>query len=144
MEKLQAMLDKAFGAPRTPREPERPSQGFLERERALAERAKKIELLRQARLAGPTESKPEPLVFEVVRHRGHWRTLHRKKYSKSYADQVAAVQAAKTLAREKRALGHTVEVRLCRADGQIIVQVIDSEESEQESPVTRRKARRPA
>ncbi len=143
MQKLQAMLDKAFGAPRAPREPERPSEGFLERERALAERARKIEALRQVRLAGPTDSKPEPLVFEVVRHRGHWRTLHRQKYSRSYADQVAALQAAKTLAREKRALGHTVEVRLCRADGQIIVQLIDNEQSEQDPPTGRVKARRP-
>ena len=127
MEKLQSMLDKAFGTSKAQREPERPSEGFLERERALAERAKKIELLRQARLAGAVESKPEPLVFEVVRHRGQWRTLHRKKYSKSYADQVAALEAAKTLAREKRALGHTVEVRLCRADGQVVVRLIDNE-----------------
>lgn len=144
MQKLQAMLDKAFGTPRAPREPERPSEGFLERERALAERAKKIEALRQVRLAGATGSTPEPLVFEVVRHRGHWRTLHRRKYSKSYADQVAALHAAKTLAREKRALGHAVEVRLCRADGQIIVQVIDNEQSERESPPARLKARRRA
>lgn len=130
MEKLQSMLDKAFGAPRAPREPERPSAGFLERERVFAERAKKIDLLRQARLAGgEAGSTPEPLVFEVVRHRGHWRTLHRKKYSKSYADQVAALEAAKILARKKRELGHTVEVRLCRTDGQVVVQLIDNEPS---------------
>lgn len=130
MQKLQSMLDKAFGAPKAPREPERPSEGFLERERALAERAKKIELLRQARLAGGgADATSGPLVFEVVKHRGHWRTRHRKKYSSSYADQAAALLAAKTLARKKRELGHMVEVRLCRTDGQVVVQSIDTEQS---------------
>lgn len=60
MQKLQSMLDKAFGAPKAPREPERPSEGFLERGRALAERAKKIEL---HRLASPAA--------ERMRRRGH-------------------------------------------------------------------------
>lgn len=126
MEKLQAMLDKAFGTPKAPREPERPSEGFLERERAFAERAKKIEMLRQARIGGA--SKPSgSLVFEVVRHRGHWRTLHRNRYSGPYADQTAAILAAKNLARKKRDLGHAVEVRLRRTDGQVVQQSIDDE-----------------
>lgn len=128
MEKLQAMLDKAFGSARAPREPERPSEGFLERERAFAERAKKIESLRQARVGGESKPWSGALVFEVVRHRGHWRTLHRNRYSSPYADQGTAILAAKNLARKKRDLGHAVEVRLRRTDGQVVPQAIEDDD----------------
>ena len=127
MEKFQAVLDQAFGAVKSSREPERPSTAFLERERAFAERAKKIEALRQARIAGDRPEAAQPLVFEIVRHRGHWRTLHRSKYSGPLPSQAAAIEAAKVLAKKKRDLGHAVEVLLRRADGQVVQQAIDDE-----------------
>jgi inosine-uridine nucleoside N-ribohydrolase len=128
MEKLQAMLDQAFGSAKGPREPERPSAAFLERERAFAVRAQKIEALRQARVTAEGPSAAHPLVFEVVRYRGHWRTLHRDRYSSPYPDQAAAVHAAKTAARKKRDLGHAVEVLLRRTDGQTVAQTVDDDQ----------------
>ena len=130
MQKLQAMIDKAFALPKTPREPERPSEAFLERERVFAERAKKIELLRQARVAGREVEVPHSLLFEVVRHRGHWRTLHRNRYSGPCDDQAAAIQAARRLARKKRDEGHDVDIRLRRTDGQIVPLPLEEEQSE--------------
>jgi hypothetical protein len=129
MQKLQDMLDKAFGSAPAPREPERPSEAFLQRERAFADRAKKIESLRKARVAGggATSSAAADLI-EVVRHRGHWRTRHHSKHSGPCEDQAAAILAARELARKKRDLDHTVEVRLCRTDGQIVPIAIDEEE----------------
>jgi hypothetical protein len=50
MNKLQHMLDTAFGRPNAEREPQAPSELYITRERELAERARKIEALRQARL----------------------------------------------------------------------------------------------
>ena len=67
-------------------------------------------------------------VFEVVRHRGHWRTLHRAKHSAPFPDQGAAILAAKKLARHKRDLGHAVEVILRRTDGTSVAQSIDGDE----------------
>ena len=67
-------------------------------------------------------------VFEVVRHRGHWRTRHCAKHSAPFVDQSAAILAAKKLARSKRDLGHTVEVILRRTDGDSVVQSIDGDE----------------
>jgi hypothetical protein len=67
-------------------------------------------------------------VFEIVRHRGHWRTLHCAKHSAPFRDQSAAILAAKKLARNKRDLGHTVEVILRRTDGDSVVQSIDGDE----------------
>jgi hypothetical protein len=130
MEKLQAMIDKAFALPKAPREPERPSEAFLERERAFTERAKKIELLRQARVAGGEAEAPRSLLFEVVRHRGHWRTLHRNRYSGPCDDQGAAILAARRLARKKRDEGHAVEIRLRRTDGQVLPLPLEEEQSE--------------
>ena len=127
MEKLQAVLDQAFGPAKGPREPERPSAAFLERERAFTVRAQKIEALRQARVTAEGPSAAHPLVFEVVRYRGHWRTLHRDRYSSPYPDQAAAIHAAKTAARKKRDLGHGVEVLLRRTDGQTVAQTVDDE-----------------
>lgn len=67
-------------------------------------------------------------VFEVVRHRGHWRTLHRARHSSPCSDQAAAIRAAKKLARLKRGEGHPVEVILRRTDGNTVVQSIDDDE----------------
>jgi hypothetical protein len=68
------------------------------------------------------------LLFEVVRHRGHWRVLHHNKHSTPHTDQLAAIVAGKRLARKKRKLGHPVEVRLVRTDGQVVVQDVDTEQ----------------
>jgi hypothetical protein len=66
--------------------------------------------------------------IEIVRHRGHWRTLIGGKHSTPFADQPAAILAAKTLARRKRDLGQSVEVILRRTDGESVVQSIDDDE----------------
>ena len=68
------------------------------------------------------------LVFEIVRHRGHWRTLHGAKRSSPFPDQTAAIMAAKRLARQKRDSGHAVEVILRRTDGDCVVQSVDGDE----------------
>jgi hypothetical protein len=127
MKNFQAMLDAAAGAPAAQRPPQEPSDASKERERAIAERARKIERLRQIRLDSPEGALPS-LVFEVVRHCGRWRTLHRGKLSPPFSDQTAAVLAAKALARKKRELGHSVEVVLRRTDGESVVQSIDDDE----------------
>lgn len=49
-------------------------------------------------------------VFEVVRYRGHWRTLHCARRSSPFPDQTAAILAAKKLARSKRDQG---QPKLC-------------------------------
>lgn len=51
MDKMQEMLDTVFGQTRAPRDPQQPNDFTLERERELAERARKIEALRKARMA---------------------------------------------------------------------------------------------
>lgn len=127
MKNFQAKLDAAFGPPRLDRAPQLPSDASKERDRAFAERAKRIEELRQVRLSKPEEQRVR-LVFEVVRHRGHWRTLHRAKHSSPFPDQAAAILAAKKLARQKRDLGHPVEVILRRTDGDSVVQALDDDE----------------
>lgn len=127
MKNLQAVIDAAFGAPEAVRAPQVPSDSFKQREQALAERAMKIEALRRERLAS-AQVRPASLVFEIVRHRGHWRTLHGGKHSSPLSDQAAAVLAAKKLARRKRDLGHAVEVILRRTDGECVVQSIDDDE----------------
>ena len=128
MEKLQTVLDQVFGSAKAPREPERPSAAFIERQRAFAARAQKIEALRQTRVTAEGPSTPHPLIFEVVRYRGHWRTLHHDRHSGPYPDQAAAIQAAKAAARKKLDAGHTVEVLLRRTDGQVVAQAIDDEQ----------------
>ena len=55
--KLQDMIDSAFGAKEASRTPQVPTEMFKERERALSDRAKKIEVLRQARLAAKTAAR---------------------------------------------------------------------------------------
>ena len=125
MPKLQNVIDAAFASVATePVHRQQPSAAFLERERAFIERAHKIEALRRARMANPDTTLPA-LVFEVVRHRGHWRVLHRHRHSTPFANQAAAISAARERAREKRSLGHAVEVYLRRTDGKVIAQPID-------------------
>ena len=126
--KLQEMIDSAFGAKEAPRTPQVPTEMFKERERAFSDRAKKIEVLREARLAAAGEMPRTSFVFEIVRFRGHWRTLHNGKHSSPFTDQAAAILAAKKLARQKTAEGHSVEVILRRADGDSVAQSIDTDE----------------
>ena len=60
------------------------------------------------------------LTYEVVRHRGHWRVLHMGKHSAPHLDQDAAKAAAMDSARQAKASGRDVAVRLLRTDGQVI------------------------
>ena len=123
--KLQAMIDAAFGKQDKLPPAQIPTARVKEQERAFSDRAKKIEALRLTRLAGAGEIPPTTFVFEVVRFRGHWRTLHRKKHSSAYPDQMAALMAAKKLARAKRKDGQDVKVVLRRTDGNAVIQGID-------------------
>jgi hypothetical protein len=125
--KLQEMIDAAFGEQPKPPAPQAPSEAFMERDRLLAVRAEKIESLRLARLAGAGEPAPAPLLFEVIRFRGHWRTRHGGKNSAALADQASAIVAAKKLAIAKRKLGHEVKVVLQRTDGREVEQPLDDE-----------------
>ena len=125
--KLQEMIDAAFGERPTPLAPQGPSEAFQERDRALAAQAEKIEGLRLARLANAGETAPAPLLFEIVRFRGHWRTRHGGKNSAALPDQASAILAARKLAIAKRKLGHEVKVVLRRTDGKDVVQAIDEE-----------------
>jgi hypothetical protein len=119
------MIDAAFGASETPRPPQAPTEELQERERAFSEQAKKVEALRHRRLAATTETVTSPHVIEIVRYRGHWRTLHNNKRSAPYQDQAAAILAAKKLAIAKRLDGHEVKVVLQRTDGNAVIQSID-------------------
>jgi hypothetical protein len=51
MDKLQHLLNTAFGHPQADRAPQEPNEFTIERQRAFDEAAKKIEALRQARVA---------------------------------------------------------------------------------------------
>ena len=122
---LQDMIDAAFGAQEKAPPPQAASEAAKERDRAFADRARKIESLRMARLTG--EPVLAPLLFEVVRVRGHWRTRHANKDSSAFPDQASAIAAAKKLAIAKRKQGHDVKVVLQRTDGNEVVQAIDDE-----------------
>jgi hypothetical protein len=124
---LQDMIDAAFGAQETPPPLQAPSEASKERDRAFGDRAKKIESLRMARLTSAGEPAPAPLLFEIVRIRGHWRTRHANKDSAAFPDQVSAIAAAKKLAIAKRKKGHDVKVVLQRTDGKEVIQAIDDE-----------------
>ena len=124
---LQDMIDAAFGAQEKAPPPQAPSEASKERERAFADRAKKIESLRAARLTNAGEPALAPLLFEVVRIRGHWRTRHAGKDSSAFPDQTSAIAAAKKLAIAKRKQGHEVKVVLQRTDGNEVIQAIDDE-----------------
>ena len=56
MEKLQQLLDTAFGQRVAQRAPEEPSQYFLQQQQRLARQAEKIAALRKARLERRQES----------------------------------------------------------------------------------------
>jgi predicted DNA-binding WGR domain protein len=124
---LQDMIDAAFGAQEKAPPPQAPSEASKERDRAFADRAKRIESLRAARLTNAAEPGLAPLLFEVVRIRGHWRTRHASKESSSFPDQASAIAAARKLAIAKRKQGHAVKVVLQRTDGKEVVQPIDDE-----------------
>jgi len=132
MQKLQQMIDAAFPGKEAEREPQQPSAGFTERQRAFAATATRVEALRQARLTGTGPARP--LLFEVVRHRGHWRIRHRNRHSSPFEDQTAAVAAAIKQAKAKREAGLAVEVRLNRTDGEVVVQPLDDETPDAKSP----------
>ena len=124
---LQDMIDAAFGAQEKAPPPQTPTEASKERDRAFADRAKKIESLRAARLTNAGEPALAPLLFEVVRIRGHWRTRHANKDSAAFPDQASAIAAAKKLAIAKRKRGHAVKVVLQRTDGKEVIQPIDDE-----------------
>jgi hypothetical protein len=124
VENLQVVLDAAFV--QAERAPQRPSVEFTEREKGFQEKASRIGALKQARMNSTQVGSPlASMLFEVVRHRGHWRILHRSKHSAPFPGQVEAIQAAKALARKKLTSGHPVEVRLNRTDGQVVAQPIE-------------------
>ena len=124
---LQDMIDAAFGAQEKAPPPQAPSEAAKDRDRAFADRAEKIESLRMTRLTNASEPALAPLLFEVVRIRGHWRTRHANKDSSAFPDQASAIVAAKKLAIAKRKRGHDVKVLLQRTDGNEVVQPIDDE-----------------
>jgi hypothetical protein len=124
---LQDMIDAAFGAQEKAPPPQAPSEAAKDRDRAFAARAEKIESLRMARLTNAGEPALAPLLFEIVRVRGHWRTRHANKDSAAFPDQVSAIAAAKKLAIAKRKRGHEVKVVLQRTDGKEVIQAIDDE-----------------
>ena len=122
---LQDMIDAAFGAQEKAPPPQAPSEAAKDRDRAFADRAEKIESLRMTRLTNASEPALAPLLFEVVRIRGHWRTRHANKDSSAFPDQASAIAAARKLAIAKRKRGHDVKVLLQRTDGNEVVQPID-------------------
>jgi hypothetical protein len=76
-----------------------------------------------------TVKQPEPLptlIYDVVRHRGHWRVLHIGKHSAPHANQKAAIASAMKLAAESKAAGRSVVVRLNRTDGRILDLTIET------------------
>ena len=124
---LQDMIDAAFGAEEKAHAPQAPSEAFKERDRAFSDRAQKVESLRLARLTNAGEPALPPLLFEIVRIRGHWRTRHANKDSAALPDQASAIAAAKKLAIAKRKQGHAVKVVLQRTDGREVMQPLDDE-----------------
>jgi hypothetical protein len=127
MQKLQQMIDAAFPSKVAERAPRQPSEACAARERSFAESAAKVEALRQARVKAGQPASAPVLVFEVVRHRGSWRILHRGKHTSPFSDQTAAIMAAIKQAKAKRETGAAVEVRLNRTDGDVVVQPLDDE-----------------
>src|SRR5687767_14502939 len=129
MKKLQQMIDAAFPKTDAKRSPQGPSEAFAERERSFAQTAARVETLRQARVEADRPANA-PVLFEVVRHRGSWRILHRGKHTSPFSDQTAAIMAAVKEAKAKREDGTAVEVRLNRTDGGVVVQSLDDETPE--------------
>ena len=129
MKKLQQMIDAAFPKTDAKRSPQGPSEAFAERERSFAQTAARVETLRQARVEADQPANA-PVLFEIVRHRGSWRILHRGKHTSPFSDQTAAIMAAVKQAKAKRQDGTAVEVRLNRTDGVVVVQSLDDETPE--------------
>lgn len=125
MSTFEEIFELAFPHKPTERTPEAPSPAFYAREDAQKAAASKIAALREARLQGAKSVEAAPLLYEIVRHRGQWRVLHNSHHSIPYCDQEAAINAALKSARAKKKLGHSVEVRLVRTDGQVLAQAID-------------------
>lgn len=111
---LQQHIDAAFKATRRPKPQILPDQEVLTRQRAFEDQASKLQHLRQQRVAH------QQLVYEVVRHRGHWRILHLKKHSKPFDSQAKALVEAHRTAGAQAERGHAVEVILRRTDGQSV------------------------
>jgi len=129
MKKLQQMIDAAFPEREAKRSLQKPSGAFAERERSFAQIVARVEILRQARVKADKQANV-PMLFEVVRHRGSWRILHRGKHTSPFSDQTAAIMAAVKQAKAKRQDGTAVEVRLNRTDGVVVVQSLDDETPE--------------
>jgi hypothetical protein len=129
MKKLQQMIDAAFPSKTAERSPQQPSEAFAERERSFAKTAARVEALRQARVEADQPANA-PLLFEVVRHRGSWRILHRGKHTTPFSDQTAAIMAAVKQAKAKRETVDAVDVRLNRTDGGVVVQSLDDDAPE--------------
>jgi hypothetical protein len=123
--KFQRIIDATLRAGQSLPSPQVPADVLAERERGFSERAKEIEMLRQTGPGAVAETVPISIVFEVVRHRGHWRTFHGNKHSSGFPDQGSAVAAAKKLAIAKRKQGYDVKVILRRTDGNEVTQTID-------------------
>jgi hypothetical protein len=74
-----------------------------------------------------TLAEPLPtLIYDVVRHRGHWRVLHIGKHSAALPNQKAAIEQAMKLALESKAAGRNVAVRLNRTDGRVFDLTVES------------------
>ena len=123
--RFQKIIDATLGAQQKLLSPQVSTDELAKRERGFSERAKEIETLRQIGPGTVAETVPISFVFEVVRHRGHWRTFHCNKHSSGFPDQAVAVAAAKKLAIAKRKQGHDVKVILRRTDGNEVTQTID-------------------
>jgi hypothetical protein len=74
----------------------------------------------------PTDEPLPPLLYEVVRHRGHWRVFHIGKHSSPFSDQMSATASAIELAKQAKESGREVSVRLLRTDGKVITLDPDS------------------
>ncbi len=119
---LQQHLDTAFAVMRKTKAPNPPNEEVLGRQRAFRDQADRIEKLRQERVSS------EVRLYEVVRHRGHWRILHNEKHSKPFDSQEAAIDGAKRTAAEASSKGHAVQVVLRRTDGQVVACALTDEE----------------
>ena len=123
---LQDMIAAAIGA-QEKAPPQAPSEAPAQRDLARVDRAKEVESLPAARPTDAGDPALAPLLFEVVRTRGHWRTRHANKGSSPFPDQASAIAAAKKLAIAKRKRGHEVKVVLQRTDGKEVIQALDDE-----------------
>lgn len=71
------------------------------------------------------------MTYDVVRHRGHWKVLHVGKHSQPHPNQQAAIESAMKLAKEGKAAGRSVVVRLNRTDGQVFDLLDDGDQEVQ-------------